>query len=175
LPWQRDAKGKLVAEVPRQHSAGAKPILGKTHLRVVTWHPGLGGRSSPAQPPRALYPYVTYVEVEVRQKFRHGTPFQTTVYDELTALPYSVCDVIRVTANPRFITYSSEKTLTIITYGSLEGCPMPKFLTYLEVDVRHIRVYCPGGLGWTWPPVGMVVPRHHPKMGFPQDGFYTAH
>ena len=83
---------------------------------------------------------MTYVEVEVRQKFRHGTPFQTTVYDELNAVPYSVYDVIRVTANPRFIIYGSEKTPTIITYGSNEGCPMPKFLTYLDLDVRHIRV-----------------------------------
>jgi len=51
---------------------------------------------------------------------------------------------------------------------------MPKFLTYLDLDVRHIRGYCSGGLGWTWPPAQTGVPRHHPKMGFAQDGFYPC-
>jgi len=82
-----------------------KPILGKTHLRVVTWHPGLTCRPSPAQPPRAVYPYVTYVEVEVRQKFRHGTPFQTTVYDDVEGLLTTVYDESRVSRNPNYITY----------------------------------------------------------------------
>jgi len=122
-------------------SARVKPILGKTHLWVVTCHPGLGGRPSPAQPPRAISPYVTYVEVEVRQKFRHGTPFQTTVYDEITTLPYSVCDVIRVTANRRFIKYCSEKTLTSITYGIEKNIksPGPGFLSLFCISKKRVN------------------------------------
>ena len=71
----------------------------------MTWHPNLGGRSKRAQPPRALYPYVTYLDPDVRQKFRHGTPFQTTVYDDVEGLLTTVYDESRVSRNPNYITY----------------------------------------------------------------------